>query len=150
MKDTLIFTKRMVALLAILAATAVFAQVGIDRVVNAYSLVTNTWSAFTVTTLNASSVSIGSGTSFTGIASTNVSLDFASCNTNATVTLTQTISGIDTNDVAVVNIVSPHTSFVYNCSVTAADTVTIRASNISITNAINQAATDARITVIKY
>ncbi len=149
---------------ALIASTLLIAstygQVGIDRLVNVYSLMNQTWDTFTSTVVtgtlvrSVSGLTVGYGqvnaTAIGGIVTTNVSLDFASCGTNATVVLTQAISGVDTNDVAVVNITNPHTSFVYNVSVTAADTVTIRASNISITNAINQAAIDARIVVFKY
>ncbi len=132
-------------LTAVVAALTTFGQSGIDALVNMYSLQNTTWSTFNVTALN-----VGGGAGLSGILTTNVSLDFGSCGTNATVVVTQTITGVTTNDVAIVNISNPHTSFVYNCSVTEADTVTIRASNISITNNINQAAIDSRIVVFKY
>lgn len=150
-------------LVAMMLAVTAYGQTTANVLVSMYSLVNSTWETFTATTITATTLTAGTlnattiaisggsgGTTLAGITSTNVSVDFGACGTNATVTVTKTIAGIDTNDVAVVNIVAPHTSFVYNCSVTGADTVTLRASNISITNAINLDPTDARITVFKY
>lgn len=167
----------------LVVAVSCFGQAGIDRMVNAYSLVTVTWSSFTVTDLtvnddlgvtddltvdgNASlngdtsvdanltvtgTITHGGAqaTAFSGILTTNITVDFGACGTNETVTVAVTLPGATTNCAVAFNLPEAHTSFRYNAFATAANTVTVSASNISITNAINQAAMPARITVIKY
>ncbi len=156
-----------VGLVALVAALTTYSQVGIDRMVNAYSLVTATWSSFTVGTLNyttssggaisatalsAGTLTIGGAqaTTVSGILTTNATVDIGATGTNVTSTVTVTLPGATTNCTVAFQLIDPHPSFRYNAFVSAADTITLYASNISITNAINPPAIGARFTVFKY
>lgn len=125
-----------------------------QAVVTSDGLIAQVWATLKTTALTVNSSMVvgttGNITPITAILSTNVSVDFGSCNTNVTVTSTVTLTGATTNDVVVANFGAPHTSFRYLAAITAADTITLSASNISITNAIDQAAMPVRLTVIKY
>lgn len=124
-----------------LTTTAVIAQ----AVVTSDGLIAQTWA-----TLKTSSLTIGTGTPVVKCLTATGTPDFDSCGTNATVTANITVTGATTNDAVFFNLVSPHTSFRYNAFVSAADTVTISASNISITNSIDQDPISARVVVIGY
>lgn len=165
---------KFIAIAAIIATSVtLFAQVGADRLVNAYSLINNTWTRFTATTINATTVAagtvttssliidtdavdavggiaVGGGPTIYGILSTNISVDFGACGTNATVTLTQAVTGATTNDAVIFTVNQPTANFIYQGAVTSAGVVTLYASNISITNNVNPAASVARLTVLHY
>lgn len=148
--------KRIAAILACgLIATTVFAQVGVDRMVNAYSLITNTWATFNVTTLTAANIDItggltvGAGESFEKILSAATTLDYAAVPTNQIAILTITVAGAGTNGVPFLNIVTPNTNCTYTATIEATNTVTVRAANISLNDIANHAVTSARVIVFQ-
>lgn len=135
----------------VLTIAAVIAQ----AVVTSEGLVTTQWSSLAVTTLEATTfdtdqLTVGGGGDITKIYTATDTVDFGACGTNATVTANITVTGATTNGAVFFNLVTPHTSFRYNAFVSAANTVTISASNISITNAINQDPISARVVVFQF
>jgi hypothetical protein len=142
-------------LLYIGGVTLTIAAVIAQAVVTSEGLQTTQWATMVVTalestTFNTDQLTVGGGGDVTKILTATGNVDFAACGTNATVTANITVTGATTNGACFFNLVTPHTSFRYNAFVSAADTVTISASNISITNAINQDPISARVVVFQF
>jgi hypothetical protein len=97
-------------------------------------------------------LTLGSGTAVSKILSATATLDFASIAVNAYEDLTITVTGAVSGDSVVVTPVSGSATadIVYTGWVSAADTVTVRASNVSATNARDPASGTFRATVIKF
>jgi hypothetical protein len=92
----------------------------------------------------------GGGLAILSILSTNATLDFPATATNQISTLDITLPGAGTNSAVFLNIITPNTNFTYSAYIGATNTVTVRAANISITDAANPDPTAARVTVFQY
>jgi hypothetical protein len=123
--------------------------------VSSNSLTTTSWtnlSAFTgkYDSLSATnSLIVGAGSPIIKILSATGNLDFPSTVTNQISSLNLTVTGAGTNGVAIVNILTPDTNFLYSVYISATNTATVRAANIS-TNTVDPAITGARVTVFQY
>jgi hypothetical protein len=74
----------------------------------------------------------GNGNTITKVLSASASLDFASINAGAQASLTITVTGAAVGDEVIMALpAAPAAGLVFNAFVSATDTVTIRASNIS-------------------
>jgi len=74
----------------------------------------------------------GNGNTITRVLSASASLDFASINAGAQASLTITVTGAAVGDEVIMALpAAPAAGLVFNAFVSATDTVTIRASNIS-------------------
>lgn len=129
--------------------------------VSSNNLVTSSWSSLLTTNLYSNnstvtnlatlgSVKIGgsSGSTISKVLFGGDTLDFGSVATNALATLPITVTGAGTNGVVILNVVSPNANFVYNAVISATNTVTVRAANISI-NAVDPAATSVNVLVFQ-
>jgi hypothetical protein len=104
-----------------------------------------------VTNLSAtSSFAVGGGSSILAILSAAAELDFGSISTNTTADLTITVTGAGTNSVVLLGLpAASDTNLVFNGFVSATNTVTVRAGNISLTD-VDPASGSFRATVIQY
>lgn len=95
---------------------------------------------------------VGGGTVVQNILSATATLDFSSIAANGFQDLTIIITGAVSGDTVIVNPIagSATTDVVYTGWVSAADTVTIRASNVSATTARDPASGTFRATVIRF
>jgi hypothetical protein len=74
----------------------------------------------------------GNGNTITKVLSASASLDFASINAGAQASLTITVTGAAVGDEVIMALpAAPAAGLVFNAFVSATDTVTLRASNIS-------------------
>lgn len=112
-------------------------------------VVTNLLSVSGNTTLTGT-LAQGGGATILSILSTNATLDFPATATNQISTLDITLPGAGTNSAVFLNIITPDTNFTYSAYIGATNTVTVRAANISITDAANPDPTAARVTVFQY
>jgi hypothetical protein len=126
---------------AINSTTATHSSAQVGALTSGSSIVTNN--------LSAGGLIIGGGTAITKILSATATLDFPATATNQISTLTITVTGAGTNGCAFVNIVTPNSNFTYTATIEATNTVTVRAANISINNAVDPAATAARVVVFQ-
>lgn len=97
-----------------------------------------------------SGLTVGGGAKALKILSAAAELDFGSIVTNAVVDLTITVTGADTNSVVLLGLpAAANASVVFNAFVSATNTVTVRAANIS-TASVDPATGSYRATVINY
>lgn len=98
------------------------------------------------------SVAIGAGTPISQVVSATATLDFASLAANSFQDLTVTVTGAASGDAVIVNPVAGSAigDVVYTSWVSSANTVTVRASNVSATTARDPASGTFRATVIKF
>jgi hypothetical protein len=106
--------------------------------------------AFTL--LACGSIRLGTGATVQAILSATATLDFASIAASSFADLTITVTGAVSGDTVIVNPIagSATTDVVYTGWVSAANTVTIRASNVSSTTARDPASGTFRATVIRF
>lgn len=92
---------------------------------------------------------VGSGKTLTALFSASASLDFASIATTASEDLTITVTGAAVGDsVALALPAAPTAGLVFNAFVSATNTVTVRASNITA-SPVDAAAATYGVTVIR-
>lgn len=93
---------------------------------------------------------VGSGGSFSGVFSTNATLDFPSIDANGVTNLTVSIAGVAANDTVIVGPPTTATAGItFGGYVSASDTVSVRAANPTV-NAIDPASATYRVTIIHY
>lgn len=102
--------------------------------------------------LNLARILIGGGTAIAGVLSATATLDFPSIAASSFADLTITVTGAVSGDTVIVNPIagSATNDVVYTGWVSAANTVTIRASNVSSTTARDPASGTFRATVVRF
>jgi hypothetical protein len=130
------------------------------------SLQTVTWGAFNVLDLTAStsiesatidattalttpSLTVGGGLAITKILSTAATIDIGAVLTNTVATVNMTVTGAGTNGVPFLQINTPDTNCTYSAYISATNTVTVRAANISLNDIADHAITSARVIVFQ-
>ena len=125
--------------LAIPAATTITGDVAVTGAISATTTLTGT-----------TGLSVGGGDTVLKILTGAATLNFGSVSTNSAADLTITVTGAGTNSVVILGLPpGAHTNIVYTGFVSATNTVTVRAQNISLEDT-DPAAGSFRATVLQY